>query len=238
MSKPKKERPVAFLHNISKNIRTFCIITGNNPMTNVNDKDILSGEENDVRNKELECYLHEHAFNFFKIIDEYDIPGKSFIIYNIPLNFCKSIGKMFDQKSFVYAIINHGDSCVNINLRFYLKGSSEKSNATQKNKEYILEEEISKIKKMDFDIDADISLENYYTGIGKKFKVIIPFDIFNEGCAEIDSMVEERKENFPQYNELFESMMKLSIEPEGNYRTQRCARTFLYGANFQSMFTQ
>lgn len=228
----RRQKAVSILHGVSRNVRTFCIITANNPMwAHVNGNDTLSNEENNRLNNEFEKFIREHAFRFFKVIGRYNSSEKSYIIYNVPLNFCMILGKNFDQRSFIYADINHDDA--NVKFQLYTKLESAKSDAIEKDKEYFLEEEISQME------EVDVDTEDYYTGIGKKFKFTVPFNVFNEsfheGCTEIDRLVENRKENFPKYNRLFEEMMMFCIAPKGNYRNQRFARAFLYGDHFQKM---
>lgn len=95
----KNTRLKSALLGQNSGIFSFAIGTAENPMGNK-----LSKAENLDLRKRFEKVLKDGGFLYTPIIGKYGNVEKSYIIYNIDLNFSKQLfGKYFNQESFVWA---------------------------------------------------------------------------------------------------------------------------------------
>ena len=160
-----------------KNVKTFCIMSAENPMGNE-----LSREENAERRNELETYLSNANYPWFRIKGKYGNEEKSHMIYNITQSDAERLGKMFDQESIIFSDLNDDGE---ISYTYLEKGEDGEYQKTHERGEYI---DMS---------DAD----DFFSKISRKFKFQIPFfDGSDDEPAE-----ETLAEQFKKINEKVES---------------------------------
>lgn len=84
-----------------KGVKTFCIMTAENPMGKKYESGI-----NKERNNELEYQLKLGNYKWFPIKGSYGSREHSYIIYNISLDDSIYLGDMYNQESIIFATIN------------------------------------------------------------------------------------------------------------------------------------
>ena len=163
----------------SKNIRTFAILTANNP-----NKMTLSREDNHWRNTRLKMELSNNEFSklekeltigahpYYKVKGMYDNVEQSFLIYNLSLEDAKLISRHNEQQSFIYGR-NLGDKLV---FEFW-------ANKSKNGYSYYL------LDSKDFYYRVD-DAENYYTQIARDFKINIPFEKFEWATEDMIDYVD------------------------------------------------
>ena len=138
-----------------KGVKTFCIMTAENPM-GVD----LTPKENAELNNELEYQLNLGNFKWFPIKGLYRSKEHSYIIYNISKKDAEGLGEDFNQESIVFATLD-GESV------FY---------------EYLEREEgkpYKTVKSEDKFVDATND-KKFWSQISRDFKFRIPF--FDHAC--------------------------------------------------------
>ena len=183
----RRQKAQRALQNRNADIRTMCILTAENPMGNA-----LSPEENKIRRTEMETYLTNAHYAWFRVKGKYGNVEKSHIIYNISLNDALTLGKKYNQESLIFINVNHSDSSAI--YEYWEKTANGDYQKTHERKEYIM---------MD---DAD----DFYTALSRSFKFQIPFFDGNENAdkeiseqiAHVEEKInskyltEERKEHY------------------------------------------
>lgn len=86
------------LFGTSDNIRSFCIITAENPL-----EVRFTREKNEELNKELEALLRSGRFVFRHVNGFYGSKEHSYMVLNITLTAAKRLAAMFNQQSFIFA---------------------------------------------------------------------------------------------------------------------------------------
>lgn len=137
-----------------KGIKTFCIMTAENPMGKT-----LTSQENKELNNELEYILKHCNFKWFPIKGSYDTKENSYIIYNISKKDAEKLGNMFNQDSIIFATID---------------GSNVKYEYMKKERCHY---NITKTESTIVDATND---EKFWSQIGKDFKFRVPF--FDHAC--------------------------------------------------------
>ena len=137
-----------------KGIKTFCIITAENPMG-----ETLTSQENKELNNRLEYYLKLGNYKWFPIKGNYEVKEKSYIIYNISKKDAEKLGNMFNQDSIIFATID---------------GSNVKYEYMKKERCHY---NITKTESTIVDATND---EKFWSQIGKDFKFRVPF--FDHAC--------------------------------------------------------
>lgn len=211
----KHKAKLLFSHpSAAKNIKTFAILTGNNPDAvraskhdNVKFNNALKNELSYSNNVE-KIILNGH-YPYYKVKGKYGSVENSFIIYNIDLEEAKQLSAYCKQQSFIFGK-NEGEKII-----FQMWANKHKNNGIQKNYSYELVDEKDMYNRVD---DA----EDYYTQISRDFKINIPFEKF-----EPDNMVEfyNACENNPR---LLENSLNRKFT--GKYRYG--CRTQLYKGNY------
>ena len=90
-------RVANIMRGLVPSVKTFSILTAENPNGIEQDKDI-----NKVKNKELEQRLRSMNLGFIKVKGQYGSEENSFFIPNITKDEALSLGKMFSQESIIY----------------------------------------------------------------------------------------------------------------------------------------
>ena len=137
-----------------KGIKTFCIMTAENPMS-----DTLTSQENKELNNRLERILKIGNYKWFPIKGDYKTKENSYIIYNISKRDAEDFGIKFNQESIIFATLD---------------GSNVKFEYMEKVRCHY-----ETVKSEDTFIDATND-ENFWSQISRNFKFRIPF--FDHAC--------------------------------------------------------
>ncbi len=159
-----------------KNVKTFCIMSAENPMG-----DELPPEDNAKRRSELEIYLSNANYPWFRIKGKYGNEEKSHMIYNITRSDAERLGKMFNQESIIFSELDNDGE---IHYLYLEKGKDGDYQETHRRDEYI---DMS---------DAD----DFFSKISRKSKFQIPF--FDGSDDEAAEMIAE---HFKRINEKVDS---------------------------------
>lgn len=159
-----------------KNVKTFCIMTAENPMGVE-----LPPEDNTKRRDELETYLSNANYPWFRIKGKYGNNEKSHMIYNITRSDAERLGKMFNQESIIFSELDDSGA---IHYLYLEKGEGGEYQETHKRDEYV---------------DMSDAVD-FFSEIGRKFKFQIPF--FDGSDDSTDEMISE---HFKKINEKVDS---------------------------------
>ena len=145
-----------------KNVKTFCIMSAENPKG-----EALPPEENAKRRNELETYLSNANYPWFRIKGKYINDEKSHMIYNITRSEAERLGKMFNQEGIIFSELDADGA---IHYLYLEKGDNGEYQKTHERNEYI-----------------DMSnADDFFSRISRKFKFQIPFfDGSDEETAEM-----------------------------------------------------
>lgn len=232
------------LIGISKHIRTFALLTAENPFAQR-----LSRSVNKERNGELEKSLREMNFVFRKVNGFYgtdDGGGNkehSFSVYNISLSAAKHLAAKFNQQSFVFGEVSKktfGDGYRGnrTTYSFYAYRQSEYDKAFEwfKMENDGIEDETFKryppFKGSDYvKVDEKSRFETDRGDVYSRkneFRFTIPFDFFNDEDAiaagrEIDGCAERVGE------ERFDRLLEESVDDGFTGKHQYQNRVRMYG---------
>lgn len=192
------------------NVKTFLIITGENPM----------GEEgtnklNRNRQKDLITYLRQGNYAWQPVTGKYNVVENSVIVFNINTNNSKIIAKDLEQESFIFG--RKEDDKIAFDLYVFNKGT----------KKYDMVE-----TKYDFD-DAIDFIQNY-TKIDNKHKFRIDFDYFKEACDKFNTIVNEQKEKSQKYRDNYDRFAEYLITEGKIGRNYFHACSLIYGKLFEN----
>lgn len=161
----RRQKAEKAVKNTNRHVRTYAILTANNPMT-----EPLPKQYNDRLNEKLKAYLKTGNFVWFPVKGKYGSEEDSFIIYNINLQDALHIGEKFEQEAIVW--------CDNeTNEKQYWK-----QNGNGEFKKQYVRNEISDMS------DAD----DYYTKVSRKMKFQIPF--FDGNDEELNEILSKHGE--------------------------------------------
>ena len=138
-----------------KGIKTFCIITAENPMG-----ETLTSQENKELNNRLEYYLKLGNYKWFPIKGNYEVKEKSYIIYNISKGDAERLGIKFNQESIIFATLD---------------GSTIKFEYMEKVRSHY-----ETVKTEDVFIEITNDYDDFWSQISRNFKFRIPF--FDHAC--------------------------------------------------------
>ncbi len=164
ISQKRRERREALsaLRGNSKNIRTFAILTAQNP-----DSVSSEGSFNKKVNRSL---LNELKSTYYKYIPvEGHFAGNkksSYMVFNIPFTQAKSLAGKYHKTSFCFCDMSNGE------VEYWEKSDENLPFDSLKNP-YVKKDGVSFIEELD---EAD----DNYTLIGKNFKFTFPFSLFSE----------------------------------------------------------
>lgn len=188
------------------NVKTICIMSAENPMGNA-----LTPEENKIRRTELETYLTNAHFPWFRIKGKYGNVEKSHMIYNITLSDALELGKKYNQESIIFiAIENDGK----VSYQYWDKGETGDYKKQHERNEYL---------KMD---DAD----DFYSAISRSFKFQIPFfdgsdDAGNEMNEQISKLNEKVDSKYLSENDkerYFNNILNEDKTKKCRYESRGC----------------
>lgn len=159
----------------NKYIRTWGIITAENPM-GIN----FDSEVNKQRNRELRSYLASFNMEYIKVKGKYGNDENSLFVINPALSDMKKIATIFGQESFIFAVNSYNDE-FSFNASYYETSAPTRVKLRFKDPNYTgsdletfsYNEVISKDRIID-----QKSADDFFTSISthnRKFKFQIPF---------------------------------------------------------------
>lgn len=147
------------MYGVLPNVKSFVIITPENPMG-----EMMSKKENMKRIADFKKYLKDGKYKYIRVKGKYDNKENPFVVFNVSVSGAKKIGNQYNRESFIYAKNkNEKQKEKNVLFEYYQK---------DKNKPY---KKLDEIDYFDFKDDA----EDFFTRL-KSWKFNIPFSIFEE----------------------------------------------------------
>lgn len=214
ISKSDKNKLVQNAYNIidnaDDNIRTFCIITGENPM-GID----VSNRENRNNQKLITDYLKQGNFAWLPIRGKYNSTENPKMIFNIRVADAKLIGLKTMQESFIFG--RKENRKVYFDL-YYI--NIEK-------KDYDL------VETVDYVLTDIQNSDDMYSIINNKKKFNIPFKFFTECCIEFNNIINEHKKSSDKYNQNFQHYLNESLNCEKTYKSCYMSRSLIYGGLFK-----
>ena len=208
--KKLKNKAIDSVYTDDDNVKTFCIITGENPMGKTGGNKL-----NRNANASLLDYLKSGNFAWQPIRGNYSENSEnSKIIFNLPLDSAKFLGLKFLQQSFIYGRKEEGKTYFDLYV------------INEKHDDYELKETKSYYTDR---IDA----EDNYTIIDDKHKFNIPFEYFNEACIAFNNIINETKRNHPRYANEFNRFLNESLLPNKTGYYRYIHNCLLYGGLFK-----
>lgn len=212
ISKSEKNRlkkdAINAIDNKDDNIRTFLIITGENPMGDPGSNNI-----NRTQNNSLVDYLKKGHYAWQPVQGKYGSTENSKIIFNIPLDEAKMLGLKFRQQSFIYCRKKDKKTLFEL---YYIN--------EEQNDYDLVETQDSYNKELGSDL---------YTKIDKDNKFSIPFDFFTESCNKFNTIINEQKNKSEKYNKNFERFLNESLKENKIGYNRYLNRSLIYGTLFQ-----
>lgn len=207
---PRRQKAKRGFWGKQNNIKTFCIISSENPLGRKIDL-----MENKVLYNNLIELLRNNQYIYFPVKGKYNNIEHLVMVYNISINDSENIGLKYNQESFIYATVLDDNL---VNFSYYQKGETGN---------YAKIEDIQKY------VDAT---DDDFTAIGRHFKFRIPFKIFEGQCRKINNIIKERCEN-DIYQRNYNKWINESISDEFTPHAQRIRRAKLWGTNYKMMMS-
>lgn len=202
-----KQSAINSIRGVEDNVKTFCIITGENPMGEMG-----SNNQNRTANKNLVNYLKQGNYAWQPVRGKYGNTENSKIIFNILLDEVKHIAKLFQQESFIYGIKDNGV----VHFDYY--------EFNQNDYAFIERKDYYENKKDDTD---------FYTIIDKNNKFSIPYDYFNESCSSFNNIINETKHKSEKYKDNFDHFLNETLNEKKTLKRRYENRTMIYGGLFK-----
>ena len=209
-------------------VKTFGIITAENPMGVE-----LGEQDNQKRNKMLISFLRSKQYVFCHVKGKYSNMEHPFMVYNISIEDMKTIGRTFDQESFIFAEIENEQGQPHVIFSFYKKDFSEMGNSYNGQRLKPSQREYCFIESKDVYVKIDNESETDFTATGRNFKFSIPFDIFNESIKRYNDFINERCIKHDKYNYLCNKLITESIQANRTDHSRRLRRAQLYGKHYE-----
>lgn len=206
-----KRQAVNSVFGKEDNVKTFVILTGENPMGEKGGNNL-----NRNANSELVQYLNMGNFAWQSVSGKYGNTENSKIIFNVTLEDAKKMGLQFRQESFIYGR-KEGETTY---FDLYM--------INPEHTDYDFTETQTKVDKV------GNGQKDFYTGIDKKNKFNIPFEIFNEACVRFNKVINEAKVLLPKYRQNFERSLNESLKPNKTGNSRYMHRSLLYGKLFEN----
>lgn len=203
-----KTRALNIFSNKEDNVKTFLIITAENPMGNKSDN-----RTNRRANNSIVDYLNAGNYAWQPVRGKYNNTENSKIIFNISLDEAINIGLQFNQESFIFGEKNDGKTLYHL----YVINEDETG--------YNMVETQDKCEK--------IIGNNFYTTIDNKNKFNIPFEYFNESCENFNTIINEAKRKSEKYNKEYNRFLNECLKNGKTGRSYYTYRTILYGGLFK-----
>ena len=203
-----RKKAINAIDNKDDNIRTFLIITGENPMAEPGTNNI-----NRTQNNSLVDYLKQGHYAWQPVQGKYGSTENSKIIFNVPLDESKMLALKFGQQSFIYGRKENGKTLFDL---YYINEQED---------DYDLVETQDTYDK--------VLGDDYYTKIDKKHKFSVPFEYFNESCENFNKIINEQKKKSDKYNKNFDRFLNESIKENKIGYNRYLNRCLIYGSLFK-----
>ena len=203
-----RKKAINAIDNKEDNIRTFLIITGENPMAEPGTNNI-----NRTQNNSLVDYLKQGHYAWQPVQGKYGSTENSKIIFNVPLDESKMLALKFGQQSFIYGRKENGKTLFDL---YYINEQED---------DYDLVETQDTYDK--------VLGDDYYTKIDKKHKFSVPFEYFNESCENFNKIINEQKKKSDKYNKNFDRFLNESIKENKIGYNRYLNRCLIYGSLFK-----
>lgn len=205
-----KKDAITSIWGSKNNVKTFLIITGENPMGEKG-----TNKLNRNNQKDLIKFLRQGNYAWQPVIGKYGVPDNSVIVFNINMINSKVIVKDLEQESFIFG--RKEDNKIVSDLYVYDK----------KKEDYNL------VETQDIVLNA-IDSEEDYTRIDKEHKFRIPFEYFNEACVRFNTTVNEQKAKSQKYRDNYDMFEEYCITEGKIGRTYYYACSLIYGKLFEN----
>ena len=203
-----RKKAINAIDNKDDNIRTFLIITGENPIGEPGTNNI-----NRTQNNSLVDYLKQGHYAWQPVQGKYGSTENSKIIFNVPLDESKMLALKFGQQSFIYGRKENGKTLFDL---YYINEQED---------DYDLVETQDTYDK--------VLGDDYYTKIDKKHKFSVPFEYFNESCENFNKIINEQKKKSDKYNKNFDRFLNESIKENKIGYNRYLNRCLIYGSLFK-----
>lgn len=203
-----RKKSINAIDNKDDNIRTFLIITGENPMGEPGTNNI-----NRTQNNSLVDYLKQGHYAWQPVQGKYGSTENSKIIFNVPLDESKMLALKFGQQSFIYGRKENGKTLFDL---YYINEQGD---------DYDLVETQDSYDK--------VLGDDYYTKIDKNHKFSVPFEYFNESCENFNKIINEQKKKSDKYNKNFDRFLNESIKENKIGYNRYLNRCLIYGSLFK-----
>lgn len=204
-----KQAAISAINGVEDNVKTFCIITAENPMGEKGGNSL-----NRISNNSLVDYLKKGNYAWQPVRGKYNDTENSKIIFNILLDEVKHIAKIFKQESFIYGTKENGIT----HFDYYEFNQNMGDYAFIERKDYY------ESKKDD---------NNFYTIIDKNNKFSIPYDYFNESCNSFNNIINEQKANSEKYKDNFGHFLNETLNDKKTLKRRYENRALIYGGLFK-----
>lgn len=225
----RRQTAIKSFLGVNSKVQTFGIITGENPMGKS-----LSPQENRKRNEMLIGFLRSRQYIYYPVKGKYGNKENTFMVYNVSLADMKTIGRTFDQESFIYAEITQKEKQPLVTFSYYQKDYGEDvkiSDSGQKIKPIERDYKFIESKSVYCGLDSDT--DDYFTAIGRNFKFSIPFDIFSESIIKFNDFILERCNKHKEYEIKYNRLLAESLENNRTDKSRFVKRSQLYGTNYE-----
>ena len=162
----------ALFGDITGKIRTFAILTPENPMMQSS-----SAEENNKRTKQFKELLKQGSIQYIKIEGEYGNKERSYMLLNIPCSEASSIASRFQQQAFFWGKVNKDSNSI---IEYW-----EVKDPNAKKLEY-------KLTERNDEIASSRDFIDYFSRHGN-FKFRFDMDVFNESLKDIKPIQREEE---------------------------------------------
>ena len=165
----RRQKAQRAINNIGSRVKTYAILTSENPMGNR-----FSKSDNSQLIDRLKSYLKDGNFVWFPVKGMYGEKENPFIVYNISLTDALDIDKKFNQESIIWCDNESGEK------QYWEQNGDGKFSKTHV-RNYI---------------DDMTDAEDYYTQVNRNFKFQIPFfngkddEMLNEMISEHNAIID------------------------------------------------
>ena len=219
----RRQKAVKAFNGLSPHIKTFAILTAENPMGKS-----VSPDENKKLNNNLVSDLKGDHFRYFPVHGSFKgNPENPFMVFNIGLDDAKYLCHKYDQAAFVMAnVLDKGHVIFKYYERRFNNKYMEQKGWLPNNIPPIADyQEKSRQKTVDI---LDAATADGYTGIFRKLKFKIPFDCFES----FHMMLESRCNRFECYRECLDERIERGINGNGA-RNRMQVRASIYGDRYE-----
>ena len=203
-----RKKAINAIDNKDDNIRTFLIITGENPMAEPGTNNI-----NRTQNNSLVDYLKQGHYAWQPVQGKYGSTENSKIVFNVPLDESKMLALKFGQQSFIYGRKENGKTLFDL---YYINDGQDDYELVETQDTY-----------------ENVLGDDYYTKIDKNHKFSVPFEYFNESCENFNKIINEQKKKSDKYNKNFNRFLNESLKENKIGYNRYLNRSLIYGSLFK-----